>query len=136
MAAFRAGIRGYVAKSQAAEELVTAVRDVAAGGLYLSPRLGAATVDTSVSAGEAAADRLGYRDRWVLQLIAEGNTTKEIAAVLSVAAKTAGKYRDQLMDKLDIHDRAGLVRYAVRRGLIQPAIAAWAILNRVVDGGL
>jgi DNA-binding CsgD family transcriptional regulator len=69
--------------------------------------------------GEVPERALSDRERQVLQLVAEGKTTKEIAALLGISIKTAESHRANIMDKLDIHDTAGLVRYAIRRGLIQ-----------------
>jgi two-component system response regulator NreC len=118
--ALRAGIRGYVIKTQAAEELVRAIREVAAGGIYLSPRVSQIIVGAYLSGAELADDPLSPRERQVLRLVAEGKTTKEVAAALGLTVKTAESYRARIMDKLDIHEVAGLVRYAIRRGLIEP----------------
>ena len=78
-----------------------------------------AVVQAYLSRSEAPYDPLTDRERQVLQLVAEGNTTKEIALILGVATKTAETHRVKVMDKLDIHSTAGLVRYAIRRGLVQ-----------------
>ena len=117
-AALRAGVRGYVLKTQAADELLDAIRTVSMGGTYLSPKVSRMVVSAYVSGMESAADPLSARERIVLQLIAEGRTTKDIAATLNLTVKTAESYRARLMEKLDIHDTAGLVRYAIRRGVI------------------
>jgi DNA-binding NarL/FixJ family response regulator len=113
-AALQAGIHGYVLTSQHAADLAHAVREVARGSTYF---------DQSLRAGAARAnrgdDRLTPRERQVLQLIAEGRTTKEIAQILQRSAKTADAHRTRLMEKLDIHQVAGLVRYAIRRGLVE-----------------
>jgi DNA-binding NarL/FixJ family response regulator len=119
VAALRAGIRGYVVKTQGTSELVRALRDVAAGGTYLSPSVCGMVVGTFLSGRESAADPLSGREREVLQLVAEGRTTKEIATHLHVSVKSAESYRTRLMDKLDIHDTATLVRYAIRHGVIE-----------------
>jgi two-component system, NarL family, response regulator NreC len=116
--ALRAGVRGYVPKTQAADELMEAVRTVAAGGTYLSPRISRIVANAYVSGTDMLADPLTLRERVVLQMIADGHTTRQIAATLNVAVKTAESYRTRVMEKLDIHDIAGLVRYAVRRGVI------------------
>jgi DNA-binding NarL/FixJ family response regulator len=129
VAALRAGIRGYVVKTQAAEELVQAIREVAGAGTYLSPSVSRVVVDAYLAGNDLPADPLTPRERRVLQLVAEGKTTKEIAAVLNVSTKTAESYRGRLMDKLDIHETAGLVRYAIRRGIIQAAAAWMCILH-------
>jgi two-component system response regulator NreC len=119
-AALRAGVRGYVLKTQAADELIDAIRTVSTGGTYLSPKVSRMVVSAYVSGADTAADPLTARERIVLQLIAEGKTTKDIAATLNLTVKTAESYRARLMEKLDIHDTAGLVRYAIRRGVITP----------------
>jgi len=119
VAALRAGIRGYVVKTQGTSELVRALRDVAAGGTYLSPSVCGMVVGTFLNGGESAADPLSAREREVLQLVAEGRTTKEIATLLDVSVKSAESYRTRLMDKLNIHDTATLVRYAIRHGVIE-----------------
>jgi DNA-binding NarL/FixJ family response regulator len=117
--ALRAGVRGYVLKKQAAADLVRAIREVAGGRVYLSPGVGAAVADAIRTGGPAPAERLTPREREVLQLVAEGKTTKEIATILHVSVKTADSHRTRLMQKLDIHDVAGLTRCAIRLGLIQ-----------------
>jgi two-component system, NarL family, response regulator NreC len=117
--ALRAGVRACVTKTQAVEHLILAIREVIAGGVYLSPSVSGAVVQAYLTKSDAAYDPLTDRERLVLQLVAEGNTTKEIAVVIGVTAKTAETHRMKVMDKLDIHSTAGLVRYAIRRGLIQ-----------------
>ncbi|HKC54878.1 MAG TPA: response regulator transcription factor [Vicinamibacterales bacterium] len=119
-AALRAGVRGYVLKTQAADELMDAIRTVSTGGTYLSPKVSRMVVSAYVSGTDTAADPLTARERIVLQLVAEGRTTKDIAATLNLTVKTAESHRARLMEKLDIHDTAGLVRYAIRRGVITP----------------
>jgi DNA-binding NarL/FixJ family response regulator len=117
--ALRAGVRGYVLKKQAAADLVRAIREVAAGRVYLSPGVGAAVAEAIRAGGPLPEERLTSREREVLQLVAEGKTTKEIAAILNVSVKTADTHRTRLMQKLDIHDVAGLTRFAIRLGLVQ-----------------
>jgi two-component system response regulator NreC len=117
--ALRAGVKGYVWKSQAAEQLLQAVRDVCAGGVYLSPMVSGAVVQAYLAKADLPRDPLSPREHQVLQLIAEEKTTKEIAIILGVTVKTAESHRTKLMEKLDIHSAAGLVRYAIRRGVIQ-----------------
>ena len=117
--ALRAGVRGYVLKKQAAADLVRAIREVAGGRVYLSPGVGAAVAEAIRTGGPVPEERLTPREREVLQLVAEGKTTKEIAAILNVSVKTADAHRTRLMQKLDIHDIAGLTRCAIRLGLIQ-----------------
>jgi two-component system, NarL family, response regulator NreC len=118
--ALRNGIRGYVVKTQAADDLIRAIREVAAGGIYLSPNVCGVVIGAYLSGRDAPADPLTSREREVLQLVAEGRTSKEVASILSLTVKTAESYRARIMDKLEIHETAGLVRYAIRRGLIEP----------------
>lgn len=118
--AIRAGVRGYVLKKQAAGDLVRAIREVSGGGVYLSPGISSAVVEAIRSPRSAPDESLTAREREVLQLVAEGKTTKEIAILLGVSVKTADAHRTRLMQKLDIHDIAGLTRYAIRQGVIQP----------------
>jgi two-component system, NarL family, response regulator NreC len=118
-AALRAGIKGYLLKSQAAEDLVHGIREVSRGRIFLSPEVSRIVVDGYLS-GSTVTDPLAPREREVLQLVAEGKTSKEIAAQLGLSVKTAESYRTHIMEKLDIHETAGLVRYAIRRGLITP----------------
>ena len=118
--ALRAGVKGCVSKSQAAEHLLQAIQDVSVGGVYLSPHVSGAVVQAYLAKSDLPYEPLTPRERQVLQLIAEGKTTKETAAMLDVSVKTAETHRTNLMVKLDIHSTAGLVRYAIRRGLLQP----------------
>ncbi len=117
--ALRAGVRGYVLKTQAGVDLVKAVHEVQRRAVYLSPGVSRAVVDAYLAKTELAPDPLTPRERQVLQLIAEGKTTKEVASLLGISVKTAESHRSRLMEKLDIHETATLVRYAIRRGLIQ-----------------
>jgi two-component system response regulator NreC len=118
--ALRAGVKGYVLKSQAATELVQAIHQVCRGRIYLSPGVTHAVVEAYLSGAELASDSLTARERQVLQLVSEGKSTKEIANILGISVKTAESHRGRLMRKLDIHETANLVRYAIRRGLVQP----------------
>jgi len=118
--ALEAGVRGYVLKSQVASDLVQAIQQVARGQVYLSPRVSGAIVEAYRSKSDRPPDPLSTRERQVLQLIAEGKSTKAVAVVLGVSVKTAESHRSRLMQKLDIHETATLVRYAVRRGLVEP----------------
>jgi DNA-binding NarL/FixJ family response regulator len=120
LAALQAGIRAYVVKTQAVEELVQAIMEAARGEVYLSPIVSRAAVQAYLDKSEAPTDPLTAREREVLQLIAEGKTTKEIARILSLSAKTAESQRGRIMEKLGIHNTAGLVRYSVRHGVIKP----------------
>jgi DNA-binding NarL/FixJ family response regulator len=116
--AVRAGVHGYVVKTQAAADLVQAIREIRGNAIYLSPTISRAVVEAYFDKATPPGDVLSSRERQVLQLVAEGKTTKEIAGLLGVSIKTADSHRTRIMRKLDIHDTAGLVRFAIRRGLI------------------
>jgi DNA-binding NarL/FixJ family response regulator len=118
--ALQAGVSGYVVKTQAAADLVRAIHEVCRNAVYLSPAVSRAIVDAYLGKAALPAEVLSSRERQVLQLVAEGKTTKEIAVLLGVSVKTADSHRTRIMRKLEIHDTAGLVRYAIRRGLIRP----------------
>jgi len=121
--ALRSGAAGYVLKESGPTELEQAIHAVARGEMFLSAAVSKHVVTGflkgSSSVGESG-ERLTTRQREVLQLIAEGNSTKQIAAKLGIGVKTIETHRMQLMDALDIHDVAGLVRYAIRTGIIHP----------------
>lgn len=116
----RGGAKGYVLKTHAADDLVRAIREAARGGTYLSPEVSEAVIQAYRNKDEIPPDPLSPRERQTLQLIAEGKTTKEVATNLDISVKTAETYRTRIMEKLDIHGTAGLVRYAIRRGIVQP----------------
>ena len=121
--ALRAGAAGYLVKDSAPLELELALASVARGEIYLSPPISRQVVDNYIQrVGQGAADEplalLTARQREILQLIAEGGSTKEIARKLDLSVKTVETHRAQLMERLDIHDVAGLVRFAVRHGLV------------------
>lgn len=118
--ALEAGVKGYVLKNQVANDLIQAIRQVCRGEFYLSPGISRAVMEAYRNKSERPADPLTVRERQVLQLIAEGKSTKDTASVLGISVKTAESHRMRLMQKLNIHETASLVRYAVRRGLIQP----------------
>jgi two-component system response regulator NreC len=118
--ALRAGARGYVIKTQAGLDLVAAVTHVYRGEVYLSPKVSKAVVDAYLARTEFPDEPLTARERQVIQLIGEGNSTKKIAALLGISVKTVDSHRTKLMGKLDIHQTAGLVRYAIRRGMVEP----------------
>jgi two-component system, NarL family, response regulator NreC len=120
ISALRAGIRGYLVKTQAAEDLVNAIHEVVKGEVYLSPGVSRVFVESYLARSDSPLDPLAPRERQVLQLVAEGKTSKEIAVVLGLSVKSAESYRTRIMEKLDLHDTASLVRYAVRKGLIEP----------------
>ena len=135
--ALKAGASGYVLKDGAFDELISAIRAVVADRVYLSPRVAGVVVDDYVrrlpsrgNASSAAAvsgehgagrsgafDTLTPREREVLQLMAEGYATKEVAHRLHVSVKTVETHRRQIMDKLDMHSVAELTKYAIREGL-------------------
>ena len=117
--ALRSGARGYVLKTQAGSDLVRAIGEVTQGRIYRSPSVSSAVVQAFLSGSTRPADPLTPREREVLQLVAEGRSTKEVAGILGVSVKTAETHRTRLMTKLDIHHTAGLVHYAIRRGLIR-----------------
>jgi len=129
--ALQAGASGYLLKDAAPTELELAIRSVMRGEKYLSPAVSThviadylqRTTGTTTSRADTESSSttpLTLRQREILQLIAEGNTTKEIAAKLTLSVKTVETHRTQLMERLDIHDIAGLVRYAIRIGLVTP----------------
>jgi two-component system response regulator NreC len=118
--AFAAGARGYVLKEAADSELVTAVREVAAGGSYVHPVLGARMAAADAEAARSATeDPLSDRESEVLKLLALGHTNQEIAKTLFVSVRTAETHRAHIMQKLGIHTRAELVRYAISKGLLE-----------------
>ena len=121
--ALQVGASGYLLKSASAEELTVAIRSVHQGGLFLSPTISKSVLDEISRRTDQSSKGLSpltERQREILQLIAEGNTSKDIARSLDLSTKTVEAHRSQLMDRLDIHDIAGLVRYAIRVGLIEP----------------
>ena len=119
--ALRAGAVGYLLKDAAAEELGLALRAVAGGETYLSPAISRQVVDGFLgrTAGDVPADNLlTPRQREILQLVAESRSSKEVATLLHLSVKTVEAHRSQIMDRLGIHNLAGLVRYAIRVGLV------------------
>jgi DNA-binding NarL/FixJ family response regulator len=118
--ALEAGVKGYVLKNQAASDLLLAVRQVSRGQVYLSPGVSSAVMEAYQSKSQKSKNPLTLRERQVLQLIAEGKSTKDVASLLGISVKTADSHRTRLMQKLDIHETASLVLYAVRHGIVQP----------------
>lgn len=119
--ALREGAAGFLPKSAASTELENAIQTVMRGEVYISPETSRKTL---LEYGKGVTKRdllatLSPRQREVLRLIAEGRTTKQIAQVLEISVKTVETHRAQLMERLDIHDVAGLVRYAIIVGLIE-----------------
>ena len=123
--ALRCGAAGYMLKDAAAEELDLAIKAVIQGKTYLSPSVSRTVVESYLQRAlgdEGPIDQLTARQREILQLIAEGKNTKEIAGTLEISVKTVEAHRLQLMARLNIHDVAGLVRYAIRTGLVSSDI--------------
>lgn len=127
--ALRAGASGYLVKDSAISELELAIKAVTRGETYLSPPVSKHVISEYVRRVGSPLepdeirnlpplDRLTLRQREILQLIAEGRTTQEIAQDLQISVKTVETHRTQLMERLDIHDVAGLVRFAIRSGLV------------------
>jgi len=121
MQALRAGASGYLLKDAATSELELAVRAVARGETYLTPTISKRVIDDYLmrtTGTHSPVDQLTRRQREILQLVAKGYTSKEMAQMLNLSPKTIETHRTQLMKQLDIHDVAGLVRYAIRVGLV------------------
>jgi DNA-binding NarL/FixJ family response regulator len=118
----RLGVAGYVLKKAAGTELVSAIRAAHRGGLVLDPAIAReATAPAGAGAPDVSGDSydsLTERERQVLKLVAEGRSNKEVATFLDVSVKTAMTHRENLMQKLNLHDRTELTRYALRRGII------------------
>jgi DNA-binding NarL/FixJ family response regulator len=118
--ALRAGAAGYLLKDAATGELELALRSVMRGESWLSPAVSRQVVEGYVRSGESAPEALTARQREVLRLVAGGKSTKEIAFLLNLSVKTVETHRAQIMERLNIRDVAGLVRYALRTGLVPP----------------
>jgi DNA-binding NarL/FixJ family response regulator len=119
--ALRSGASGYMLKDAATLELQLAINAVAQGKTYLSPSISRTVIDSylaRVGGEEGQLEPLTARQREILQLVAEGKNTKEVAHLLQISVKTVETHRLQLMARLDIHDVPGLVRYAIRSGLV------------------
>ncbi len=117
--AFAAGASGYVLKEAADEEVVAAIRDIASGGSYVHPTLGARMVAADAADRAAAeADPLSDREREILRLLALGHTNQEIAKMLFISVRTAETHRAHIMQKLRLSTRAELVRHALAQGLL------------------
>ncbi len=121
--ALRSGASGYLLKNSAPTEIALAIDAVMSGGVYLSPQVSKSVVDgylDRVKINSHSSGRLSPRQREVLSLVAQGLSTKEIARRLGISGKTVETHRTQLMARLDIHEVAGLVRYAIKAGFIHP----------------
>jgi len=119
LGSLRAGATGYVVKKSASKEVVDAIRAVHAGKRYLSKELADGVIDQAVhkTAAVDPLERLSSRERQVLQMLAEGHAIADIAARLSLSPKTVETYRARMMEKLEIHDFATLVKFAIQRGI-------------------
>src|SRR5436190_780596 len=120
MKALDAEVTGYVLKSQAAQDLLEAIRAVASNNVYLSQGISQVVVDAYRNKNGREGSPLTLREREVLQLFAEGHRTRQVASLLNISVKTAESHRGRIMRKLGIHDTVGLVRYAIRHGLSTP----------------
>jgi DNA-binding NarL/FixJ family response regulator len=120
--ALKAGAKGYLLKESAGKEVAIAVREVRAGRRYLSKRIQTMVIEGYIShqgaiPEKSPIDKLSDRERQILQLVVEGKSSTQIAKVLPLSPKTVATYRSRLMDKLDIHDIPGLVKFAIQHGL-------------------
>ncbi|HKZ01759.1 MAG TPA: response regulator transcription factor [Pyrinomonadaceae bacterium] len=132
--ALRAGANGYLPKKAASDELVCAIHTVMLGETYLSPEISKGSLADYHSSmiSEGRVEELTPRQLDVLRMIAEGYSTKEIARGLNISAKTVETHRAALMERLDIHDVAGLVRFAIKTGLVKMAIG-FLLLTRALS---
>ena len=124
--AFAAGAAGYLNKDSAFDELSTAIEEISAGRRYLCRAIDSSLVQQyahQAGNGVSGLDALTPRQRQILQLVAEGKSTRQIAETLFVSVKTVETHRAQLMQRLDIHDVPGLVRFAIRNGLLPPEVS-------------
>ncbi len=121
----RAGVSGYVLKKAAGADLVAAIRAVSRGGLVLDPEVardaltGDAAPAADIASEEEPYERLTDREKQVLKLVAEGRSNKEVAQLLGISVKTAMSHREHVMDKLDVHSRTDLIRFALKCGVIR-----------------
>jgi DNA-binding NarL/FixJ family response regulator len=118
--ALKAGASGYVLKAQADVDLLEAVRAVERGEPFLTPEAQRALIQDVLGRGTRGADELSPREQEVVKLVAEAHTNREIAEILHLSEKTVENHRSNAMRKLGMRDRVELVRYAIRRGLIEP----------------
>ena len=120
LSAIKAGTTGYVPKRALGSDLVSAIRTVYKGDSFLYPSAAAALIEDYLQQAkrEEPYDRLTAREREILKLIAEGHTSREIAEMLFVSLKTVLGHRTKIMEKLDLHNRSELIRYAMRKGLV------------------
>jgi DNA-binding NarL/FixJ family response regulator len=124
----RAGVAGFLEKQSSAEVLTKAIQTIAAGGSYFSPNIAKRLRENQEQAiardglPKAGGTRLTSRETEVLQLVAEGHANKRVAATLGISIKTVEKHRQHLMDKLNIHETAGLTRYAIAQGIVESRV--------------
>ncbi len=121
----KAGATGYLIKDSAMTDLISAIRAVYRGDSYLSPSISRKVIDDYIRRAEggektSAADLLSGREREILQLIAEGNSIPKVASLLCISKKTVEAHKNHIMEKLGIHDKVGLIKYAIRKGLTNP----------------
>ncbi len=120
----KAGVSGYVLKKSAGAELANAIRAVHRGGLVLDPEVARSAMEDSGPGGGAGGgdpyETLTDREKQVLKLVAEGKSNKEVAELLGISVKTAMSHRERMMEKLDLHNRTELFRYALKLGVIKP----------------
>jgi DNA-binding NarL/FixJ family response regulator len=119
--ALEAGASGFVLKHSAASELITAIREALDGGTYITPRIASEVLQSLLhggTAGDQQSDELTPRQREVLQLVSEGRSAKEIAAVLGISRRTAEFHKARIMEALGVQSTAELVQYAIRTGMI------------------
>jgi len=120
-----AGVAGFLEKQTSAEILTKAIREAAKGNVFFSPSIAKRLkreADKRTTSPGRASKQLSPRESEVLQLVAEGGTNKQVAAVLGISIKTVEKHRQSLMDKLQIHDTAGLTRFAISSGVIESSV--------------
>lgn len=120
----KVGVSGYVLKKAAGAELASAIRSVVRGGLVLAPEVARVALEEREAAADGAESVDSYetltdREKQVLKLVAEGHSNKEIAELLAIGVKTAMSHREHVMGKLGVHGRTELIRFALRRGIIQ-----------------
>ena len=118
----KAGASGYLVKDSAMTDLVSAIRAIYQGGSYLSPSISKRVIEEYIRRAELGEKRstdelLSLREREILQLIAEGNSVPQIASLLCISKKTVEAHKNHIMEKLNIHDKVGLIKYAIRTGL-------------------
>jgi DNA-binding NarL/FixJ family response regulator len=118
----KVGVSGYILKKSAGAELVNAIRAVHRGGLVLDPEVARVAMEESSATAPGGADpyeTLTDREKQVLKLVAEGGSNKEVAETLGISVKTAMSHREKVMEKLGVHNRTELVRFAIKRGVIR-----------------